>query len=113
MSYKISFILSMVFVTMFFLFAGDMISLQFLYSDLDAKSVTISYLISQHGKLDNEFIENIENKYGLDFVTADNYSPLFGDEVTYVIAKQYKPLIMSKDKMTIFIKRTTVIGYFH
>ena len=113
MSYKISFILSMVFVTMFFLFAGDMISLQFLYSDLDAKSVTISYLISQHGKLDNEFIENIENKYGLDFVTADNYSPLFGDEVTYVIAKDYHPLIMSNKDMKVSLKRTTVIGYYH
>ena len=113
MSYKISFILSMVFVTMFFLFAGDMISLQFIYSDLDAKSVTISYLISEHGSLDETFITNIENKYSVDFVYADNYSPLFGDEVTYVIAKHYKPLIMAKDEMTVSVKRTTVIGYYH
>ncbi len=113
MSYKISFILSMVFVMMFFLFAGDLISLQFIYSDLDAKSVTISYLISEHGILDEPFIESIENKYKVDFVTADNYTPLFGDEVTYVIAKQYKPLVMAKDTMTISISRTTVIGYYH
>ena len=113
MSYKIGFILSMVFVVMFFLFAGDLISLQFIYSDLDAKSVTISYLISEHGSLDNSFINSIEAKYGIDFVTADNYSPLFGDEVTYVIAKQYKPLIISQDEMTLSIKRTTVIGYYH
>ena len=52
MSYKVSFILSMVFVVMYFLFAGDMISLQFIYSDLDAKSVTISYLISENGTID-------------------------------------------------------------
>ena len=113
MSYKISFILSMVFVCMFFLFSGDMISLQFIYSDLDAKSVTISYLIADHGMLDENFITYIENKYDVDFVYADNYAPLFGDEVTYVIAKEYKPLIMSKDIMTISIKRTTVIGYFN
>ena len=103
----------MIFVALFFMFAGDMICLQFIYSDLDAKSVTISYLISEHGTLDDGFINNIENKYNVDFVTADNYSPLFGDEVTYVIAKHYKPLIMSKDEMTISIKRTTVIGYYH
>ena len=113
MSYKISFILSMVFVYMFFLFSGDMISLQFLYSDLDAKSVTISYLISEHGSLDQTFIENIENKYSVDFVSADNYTPLFGEEVTYVIAKTYKPLMLSKETMTVSIQRTTVIGYFH
>ena len=113
MSYKISFILSMVFVCMFFLFSGDMISLQFIYSDLDAKSVTISYLISDHGSLDENFINYIENKYDIDFVYADNYAPLFGDEVTYVIAKEYKPLMMSKDIMTISISRTTIIGYYN
>ena len=103
----------MVFVTMFFLFSGDMISLQFIYSDLDAKSVTISYLISEHGSLDQSFIESIENKYNVDFVSADNYTPLFGDEVTYVIAKTYKPLMMSKETMTVSVQRTTVIGYYH
>lgn len=113
MSYKISFILSLVFVAMFFLFAGDMISLQFLYSDLDAKSITISYLISEHGQLDDTFINSIENKYQIDFVSADNYHPLFGDEVTYVIAKTYKPLIMGKEDMTVSVQRTTVIGYYH
>ena len=113
MSYKISFILSMVFVCMFFLFSGDMISLQFIYSDLDAKSVTISYLISDHGMLDEQFINYIENKYDIDFVSADNLYPLFGDEVTYVIAKHYKPLIMSKEEMEISIKRTTIIGYYN
>ena len=113
MSYKVGFILSMIFVVTFFLFAGDLVSLQFIYSDLDAKSVTISYLISSHGKLDSGFISDIEDRYGIDFVTADNYSPLFGDEVTYVIAKKYKPLIMSQDEMNVSIKRTTVIGYYH
>lgn len=103
----------MVFVAMFFLFSGDLISLQYIYSDLDAKSVTISYLISEHGTLDDSFISAIESKYDIDFVTADNYSPLFGDEVTYVIARTYQPLMMSKDEMTVSVRRTTVIGYFH
>lgn len=113
MSYKIGFILSMIFVAMFFLFSGDLISLQYIYSDLDAKSVSISYLISEHGKLDGPFIRGIERKYGVNFVTASNYMPLFGDEVTYVIATKYKPLIMSQDQMTVSIERTTVIGYYH
>ena len=40
MSYKVSFILSMIFVAFFMLFGGDMICLQYVYSDLDAKSVS-------------------------------------------------------------------------
>ena len=95
------------------MFSGDMISLQFIYSDLDAKSVTISYLISEHGSIDEGLISYIEDKYKVDFVSADNYSPLFGDEVTYVIAKTYKPLMMSKEVMTVSVQRTTVIGYYH
>ena len=113
MSYKIGFILSMVFVAMFFLFAGDMMSLQFIYSDLDAKSVTISYLISEQGAIDNSFVEYIENKYDVELIDIDNRNPVFGDEVTFIIAEYYKPLIMSKDEMTVSVKRTTVIGYYH
>ena len=103
----------MVFVVMYFLFAGDMISLQFIYSDLDAKSVTISYLISENGTIDDNFVEYVENKYDVDFIYEGNTTPLFGDEVTYVIAKTYKPLMMSKDIMTVSVERTTVIGYYH
>lgn len=103
----------MVFVALFFMFAGDMICLQFIYSDLDAKSVTISYLISENGTIDKRFIRRIEQKYKIYFVSIDNLNPLFGDEVTYVIAKDYQPLMMSKDTMTVSVKRTTVIGYYH
>ena len=114
MSYKLGFILSMVFVAMFFLLAGDMVSLQFLYSDLDAKSVTISYLISKNpGRINDNFVEYIENKYNVEFVSIDNRSPMFGDEVTYVIAEYYTPLIMSKEEMTVSVKRTTVVGYYN
>ena len=113
MSYKVSFILSMIFVAMFFLFASDMISLQFIYSDLDAKSVTISYLISENGVIDDNFIDYVEGKYGIIFAYADNYNPLFGDEVTYIIAKNFKPIIMSNDQMLVSVERTTVIGYYH
>ena len=103
----------MIFVAMFFLFAGDMISLQFLYSDLDAKSVTIAYLISEQGTIDDNFVEYVETKYDVELVTIDNWTPLFGDEVTFVIAETYRPLIMSTEEMTVSIKRTTVIGYYH
>lgn len=113
MSYKVGFILSMIFVVMFFLLGSDLVCVQFIYSELDAKSIAISQLIAKHGSLDDDFIEQVENRYDIDFVTADNYAPLFGEEVTYVIAKEYNPVIISDETMTISIERTTVIGYLH
>ena len=61
MSSKIGLILSMIFVAMFFVFGIDLICIQFIYSDLDAKSITISYLISQNGGLSSDLINEIED----------------------------------------------------
>ena len=41
MSYKIGLLLSLVFVTMFFLFGADLISIQGVYGMLDAKANNI------------------------------------------------------------------------
>ena len=45
MSSKLGLILSMMFVIMFFLFGVDLICIQYVYSDLDAKSISISSVI--------------------------------------------------------------------
>ena len=63
MSYKIGLILSMIFVALFFAFGIDLITVQFVFSNLDAQSVAISYRISQHGTIDENLINEIENKY--------------------------------------------------
>ena len=42
MSYKIGLILSMMFVALFFLFGADLITLESVYSGLDAKANNIS-----------------------------------------------------------------------
>ena len=47
MSYKISMILSMVFVSLFFLLGIDFINLQCAYTELDQKAIAISYEISK------------------------------------------------------------------
>ena len=113
MSSKLGTILSLIFVVFFVTLSADLISLQYLYSDLDAKSVTISYLISEHGSLDRKFLDGLELKYNVEFLAYDNQSPLFGDEVTFVIGRTYKPLILSKETMSVQVERTTVIGYYH
>ena len=112
MSYKISFILSMVFVAMFFFFAGDIISIQFAYSSLDAKSISISHLISKEDSLSEDFKINIEKQFLVTFTVLNEEEPLFGDVVEFVISTEYKTLVISNDPMTLSIRRSTVMGYY-
>ena len=113
MSSKLGLVLSMIFVAMFFAFGLDLINIQFIYNDLDAKSVAISYRISEHGTVDDSLKQNIESTFKVTFQCKSNCSPLFGDVVTYVISKEYKPMIINQDTMTISIERNAVIGYIN
>lgn len=112
MSSKISFILSLIFVSLFFVMGIDLISIQAIYSDLDSKSGAISYRISEYGTIDDSLVSYIESKYKVTFECLDKCSPMFGDEVQYRISKEYKPLFVSKDVMKLSVTRFAVIGYY-
>ena len=113
MSSKIGLILSMLFVTLFFAMGLDVVCVQVIYNDLDSKSIAISYQISQYGTINNEIKSSIENKYKVTFTCVDNCSPKFGDVVTYQISKDYRPIIIQKELMTISIERSAIIGYYN
>lgn len=113
MSSKLGLVLSMIFVTLFFAFGLDLITIQFIYNDLDAKSVAISYKISEYGTINNSIKQNIESTFNVNFTCVSNCSPMFGDVVTYVISKEYKPIIIDKNTMTISVERNAVIGYMN
>lgn len=112
MSSKIGLVLSFIFVAMFFLLGVDLLSLQFTLSDLDAKSINISYIINKNGTLDEQLIQEIENTYNVDFECLNNSNPVYGDVIDYTISQNYKPIIISKDEMTVKIKRYVIIGYY-
>ena len=112
MSSKLGTILSLLFVTFVFLFGVDLVTLQYSYSDLDAKSVAVSYLVSQHGSLETAFVTYLEEKYAVTLNFGGNTSPLFGDVIEYVISKEYQPMILSSGPMTLSIKREVIIGYY-
>ena len=113
MSSKVSLILSMIFVVMFFLFAADMISLQFAYSNLDATSITISHLISENLSVNQQLVNDIETKFNVDFTLLNEEEPLFGDVVDFVISKEYQSIIISKNTMLLSVKRSSVLGYYN
>ena len=112
MSYKIGLILSMVFIALFFLFGADLITIQSVYSMLDAKANNISYIISRTGVIDEEFVSYIESYFNVDFDCPLNYSPTFGEEITYPISTEYQPMVIDKNKMTIAISRMTIVGFY-
>ena len=112
MSYKIGLILSMIFVALFFLFFSVLISLQSAFSLLDAKANNISYIISRNGAIDEDFIDYIEDTFNVNFDCPINYSPTFGEKITYQISTTYSPLVISKDEMIISVKRMTIIGFY-
>ncbi len=112
MSYKIGLILSMIFVALFFAFGVDLITVQFVFSNLDAQSVAISYRISQYGTLDDNLIQEIENRYNVNFECLSYCHPQFGETLDYKISRQITPIVISKEPMTIAIKRSAIIGYY-
>ena len=112
MSYKIGLMLSMIFVALFFLFGADLISLQSAFSTLDAKANNISYIISRNGIIDQAFIDYIEYTFKVDFNCEINLTPTFGEKITYEISSNYSPLVISKEEITIVVKRMTIVGFY-
>ena len=112
MSYKIGLILSMIFVALFFLFGTDLITLESVYSNLDAKANNISYIISRTGVIDDDFINYVESTFSVDFDCPKNLSPEFGEKIVYQISTTYRPFVISKEEMTISVKRMTIVGFY-
>ena len=112
MSSKLGLILSFIFVSLFFLLGIDLLTLQFALTDLDTKSINISYLISKKATLNEELITYIEETYNVDFECHNNETPIYGDVIDYTISSIYKPIIISKEEMKLTIKRYVIIGYY-
>ena len=113
MSSKLGTILSSIFIVIAFLLGCDLMSIQFIYSDLDSKSINISYLISKNATFfDDEFTNYIESKFNVSFYCDKEGAPAFGETIDYTIATSYHPLMMSKESMTVSINRMTVVGYY-
>lgn len=112
MSYKIGLILSMFLTIAFFLLGGDMICLSNAFSELDSTSITVGYLIAKNGRIDEQFLDTLEEKYNFNFLTISPVNPVHGEVVDFVISREYKPLILSSTVLTIKASRTTVMGYY-
>ena len=111
MGYKLGFLLSLIFVVQLFIIAGDITSIQIIYTNLDAVSVTAGQAISKYGEITDSVVRLVENeaKAHIEAVTVD--TPTFGSLFEYRIYTTYNPYIISTEPMEISISRSVVIGY--
>jgi len=112
MSYKLSMILSLIFVVVFSLFSVDLIAIQNTYSLLDSKSINISYYLARNGDVSESSIEYIENEYNVNFILLSDNRPRFGDFIKYRLEKDYQP-ISGFNQIKISLERMAIVGYYN
>lgn len=111
MAYKLGFILSLIFIVPLFIIGADMISIQIVYTNMDAVSVTAGQAISKYGEITNDVILLVENQAHAHIEALTSEAPSFGSLYEYRIYTEYNPYIISTEPMEISIVRSVVIGY--
>ena len=112
MSSKIGTLLSLIFIAFFVALGSDLLTIQLLYSDLDAKSTSIAYIISKRGNAGDDVANLVEERYGVEFTCLTYCNSAPGDVVDFVISRDYQPVFISKKPITISVKRQAIIGYY-
>ena len=112
MAYKLGLIISMLFLVQLFVFVGDLMSIQIIYTNLDAVSLTAGNLISSRGGLDDEIVNLVYEQSGGSIVALGDETPLFGAVYEYKIRREYSPWVMSNKPIEISVTRSVIIGYY-
>jgi hypothetical protein len=113
MGSKLGFILSLLFLVQLFAMVGDLMSIQFIYTNLDAVSVTAGYLISTKGQITNEVIELVKNEANATIEQIGDSPALLGSTFEYRISKPYNAMIINQKAIEIAVVRSVVIGYYN
>ena len=113
MSYKLGLLLSMVFLMSVLLLVGDMTNLALVKNGLDSVALTISYRIAMDGYLSKQ-CETLASTYSakVAYEEGELSTHRIGDTVRFVVYRDYSPLILSKDTLTVAVHRSAVVGYY-
>lgn len=87
-------------------------SIQFIYTNLDAVSVSAGYLISKNGYISDDVIALVREETGASIEQIGDSPALIGSIFEYRIYKDYEPLIIDEDVMEIAVTRSIIIGYY-
>ncbi len=111
MGYKFGVLLSLLFVIQVFVLGGDIIAIQFIYSNLDSVSMTAGYMISKRGEC--ETAKQYVEQQGMIFTFDEANPPMYGDPWTFYVSQEYQPFIIKKEVMEITVKRNIIIGFYN
>ena len=113
MGYKVGFILSLLLVVELFVLAGDILSGQIIYTNLDAVSITAGNIISTKGEITEEVRTFVRNETGGEICAIGDETPLFGSVYTFQISKPFKPMNGFTKQSEIVVVRSVIIGYYN
>ena len=110
MASSIGFLLSLYFAVQVVAYVGDLTNIQVLYASLDSTAITVSQMISVDGDISDRVLSFLKEKDAY-IVTLFGGYPSVGELLSFEIATEYQPLIMSSSKITLTTTRSVVIGY--
>ncbi len=111
MGSKLALIIGFGFIIMALCYAGDLIAIQVIHSQLDAISLTVSQHISYYGTLVQKTIDFVE-KDGKTHIVSLSGPVQIGEVYEYRLYREYDPLFMGDEVMEISIRRSAVVGYY-
>lgn len=112
MSYKLAFLLSFLFMIQVLLFSGDLAALEAIHNELDAVGLTVGYQISMIGSITPAIKEFVFQEAHAEIRCVSGCSSQMGEALSFELSRRYEPIIISKNEMTITVRRTAIIGYF-
>lgn len=111
MSYKVGFLLSLVFIMSLFVLASDIVSIQIIYTNLDAVSLTVGNMISQKASITQEMKDLVYTQTGGNLVEVGENLKLLGTPFKYKITRSFDPVILKSEEMEITVVRSVIVGY--
>ena len=112
MGSKIGFILSLLFVAQLFVFASDFVAIQFIYTNLDAVSVSVGYEISKKGGITQEVIDLVREEANAEIEQIGDSSQRIGELFQYRIFREYQSFTLMDKPTEISVVRSVMIGYY-
>lgn len=113
MGYKVGFLLSLLLVVELFVLAGDILSAQIIYTNLDAVSITAGNIISTKGEITEDLKSYVRSETGGEISAVGDETPLFGSVYTFQISKDFNPMNGFTKQSQIVVVRSVIIGYYN
>jgi hypothetical protein len=110
MASKLGFLLSLLFLVQVLAYSGDTYSLQVIHASLDAVALQAGYQISRSNGLTPAIEDFVYKETGaaIEALSSDTY---FGAEFKFRVYRDFKPMIISSQPMTVSVTREAILGY--